>query len=67
MSQIGKLENEIFGSKSKLKFESYTENELNSDEFFWNQLKIIVEMKNKEYFYHFMNSLHNHIEDKSGM
>lgn len=59
--------NEIFGSRSKTKYEPYTDEELDSDEFFWNQMEVIVRMKNMEYFYHFLQARSNYLDKMSGM
>ena len=69
MSQCGydPTMNEVFGSRSKTRYESYTDEELASDEFFWNQMRVIVDMKNMEYFNHYMNALNNYIDRMSGM
>ncbi len=60
-------EKEIFGSRSKTRYDPYTDEELSSDEYFWNQMKIIVEMKNMEYFTYFNCSRLDYIERMSGM
>ncbi len=70
MSQISILDEnckEVFGSTSKVRYDAYTDEELASDEFFWNQLELIVKMKNKDYLYHFMNARSDYIERMSGM
>lgn len=69
MSQSGLLDDspEIFGSKNKSRYDSYTDEELDSDEFFWNQLNVIVRMKNMDYFYHFINARSEYINRMAGM
>ena len=69
MSQCGNdpTMKKIPGTQSKIKFENYTDEELADEEFFWNQLKLVAQMKNVEYFYFFMNSFSNFIEKQSGM
>lgn len=58
---------EIFGSRNKKCYEPYTDEELESDEFFWNQLKVIVELKDIYYFHHFINARSKYIEKEAGM
>ena len=68
MSQAGMTGNkEVFGSRNKVKYEPYTDEELESDEFFWNQLNTIVYLKNKEYLYYFLGKISDHIEKELGM
>jgi len=68
MSQCSPFEGkEAFGSRSKIRYEPYTDEELASDEFFWNQLNTIVYLRNKEYFYHFINARSAYIDKMSGM
>lgn len=69
MSQCGYDPNmkEVYGSRSKIVYEPYTDEELASDEFFWNQLKIIVEMKNTEYLNHFMHKKSEYISRMARM
>ncbi len=68
MSQAGDLKGKpIYGSTSKVRYEAYTDEELDSEEFFWNQLKTIAHMKNMEYLYHFLNVKSKYIEKNSGM
>jgi hypothetical protein len=69
MSQAGIPEDTqvIFGSKNKMHFEPYTDEELDSDEFFWNQMKLIVDMRSMEYFNHFNYARSQYIERMSGM
>lgn len=69
MSQAGPIDSNsvVFGSQSKTRYEPYTDEELASEEFFWNQMKVIIEMKNIEYFYHFLNARLDYIERMSGM
>lgn len=71
MSQLGLEEDNsqkaIYGAVSKTRYESYNDEELASDEFFWNQLRIIVEMKNKEYFYYFLHEKEKYIERMSDL
>jgi hypothetical protein len=57
----------IFGSTSKTSYEPYTDEELDSVEFFWNQLRVIVDMRNMEYFYHFVHERSKYIDRTSGM
>lgn len=66
MSQIGNMK-EVLGSRSKIVYEPYTDEELSSDEFFWNQLSLVTELKNMEYFWHFINAKEEYIEKMSGM
>lgn len=69
MSQAGSnhCSKQIYGAVSKIRYEAYTDEELDSDEFFWNQLKLIIEMKNMEYFYHFINARSDYITRTSDM
>ena len=69
MSQCGSDEGgkEVYGSRSKTTYEPYTDDELASDEYFWNQLQTIVFLKNEEYFNRFMRSRDDYIEKMSGM
>ena len=57
----------IFGSASKIQYEAYTDEELDSDEFFWNQLRLIVDMKNMQYFHHFMGRRSDYLDRMAGM
>lgn len=69
MSQAGydPKTKEIFGSRSKTRYDHYTDEELESDEFFWNQLKVIVAMKNYEYFNHFIHARSDYINRMAQM
>ena len=68
MSQIQHDPNmkRVFGSESKTRYEPYTDEELDSSEFFWNQMHLIVQMRNIEYFYHFWRAKSDYIDRMSG-
>lgn len=69
MSQAGYDPNskEMFGSSSKIRFEPYSQEELASDEFFWNQLSLIAKIKNMEYFYYFMSERGKYLDEMADM
>ena len=74
MSQVGIIDNEDMliykaplGSQSKMRFDSYTDEEFDSKEFFWNQLKVIAEKRCMDYFYHFSNAHDRYLDGKAHM
>jgi hypothetical protein len=69
MSQAGPWDPRITicGSENKMRFEPYTDEELGSEEFFWEQMKLIVKMRSIEYFTHFNNARSQYIDKMCGM
>lgn len=70
MSQAGPLDSnkkEAFGAGSKVKYEPYSEEELASVEYFWNQMRTIVLMKDYEYLCHFWRMHSDYIERHAGI
>lgn len=52
---------------NKKRFDPYTPEELESDEFFWSQLELIVRLRDEDYFNHFMRERDKYICEGSGM